>query len=753
MTDRVLSPCSPAVTDARPLARGTSRLWLLALACSALLCLTQAATAQSNVPKLTGNDPIGSPEQGFSVAVSADGNTAIVGGPFDNSGAGATWVFTRGGGTWTRQQKLTADDANGVAELGWSVAVSADGNTAIIGGPGDNISIGAAWVFTRSGSVWSQQGAKLTGAGAAGAGCAQPGVVGNAEQGYSVALSGDGNTAVVGGWADNGSLGAAWVFNRSGGVWNQPGVKLCGSGATASSSASASADILQGFSVALSNEGTTAIIGGPGDNEGVGAAWVFTLSGGTWTQQGGKLVDPSGVTSQQGFSVALSGDGNTAIVGGPGEETSETNTAVHMSNGGVWVFTRSGAAWSQQGDMLVGVSQTESNPGQGFSVALARGGNTALVGGPTDNANTGAAWVFVRGGGTWHQRGRKLVGPDAVGAASQATSVALSSNGSTAIVGGTLDQDEIGAAWIFTNTAPASAVGLSPPLSTHDFNGDGNSDVLWQDAASDVGMWLMNGSAILQTAVPGKVPTTWSVVGQRDFNGDGFADILWRDTAGDVGMWLMNGTQIISSTVIGNVPINWSVAATGDFNCDGYGDILWRDTSGNVGVWLMRGTTIQQTAVVGSVPVGWTIVGADMFGDIFWRNTKTGEVGMWVMAGVSITQSVDFGVVPLTWTIAGIGDFDGNGSTDILWRDTSGNVGVWLLNGTKIMSTSVIGSVPTNWSVAATGDYNGDGKSDILWIDNAGNVGAWLMNGATISSVVTYGNAGTAWSIQSLNAD
>ena len=216
--------------------------------------------------------------------------------------------------------------------------------------------------------------------------------------------------------------------------------------------------------------------------------------------------------------------------------------------------------------MLVGVSQTESNPGQGFSVALGGGGNTALVGGPTDNANTGAAWVFVRGGGTWNQRGRKLVGPDAVGAASQATSVALSSNDFTAIVGGTLDQDEIGAAWIFTNTAPASAVGISPPLSTHDFNGDGNSDVLWQDAASDVGMWLMNGSAILQTAVPGKVPTNWSVVGQRDFNGDGFADILWRDTAGDVGIWLMNGTQIISSTVIGNVPINWSVAATGDFN-------------------------------------------------------------------------------------------------------------------------------------------------------------------------------------------
>jgi hypothetical protein len=751
MTERVLSPCSPSVADARSVASGASQLCLLALVCAAHLCLTQPVTAQSNVPKLTASNPIGSAEQGSSVAVSADGNTAIVGGPFDNSGAGAAWVFTRSGGAWTQQQKLTADDANGAAEMGWSVALSADGNTAIVGGPGDNSSIGAAWLFTRSGSAWSQQGAKLSGAGAAGAGCAQPGVVGSAEQGYSVALSGDGNTAIVGGWADNSALGAAWVFTRSGGVWSQPGVKLCGSGATAS------ADILQGFAVALSENGTTAIVGGPNDNDGVGAAWVFTGSDGTWTQQGSKLVGPNGVTSQQGFSVALGSAGNTALVGGPGEETPGTDTidgqqvTVAMSKGAVWVFTRSGGAWSQQGDKLVGTSLAKSNPGQGFSVALASSGNTTLVGGPTANANTGAAWVFARSGGTWNQQGSRLVGAGAIGAASQATSVALSGDGSTAILGGSLDQEATGAAWVFAGGA--SPVGFSPPVSTHDFSGDGKSDTFWRDTAGDVGMWLMNGSSILQTGVLGNVPANWSAIGQRDFNGDGFADILWRDIAGDVGIWLMNGIQIISSTVIGNVPINWSVAGTGDFNGDGYGDILWRDTSGNVGVWLMKGTTIQHAAVVGNVPVGWTIVGADMSGDIFWRNTTTGEVGMWVMAGTRITTTVDFGPVPPSWTIAGVGDFDGNGSTDILWRDNLGNVGIWLMNGTQIISTAVLGNVPFNWSIAATGDYNGDGKSDILWTDNAGDVGAWLMNGGMVSSVADYGSVGLAWSVQSLNAE
>jgi FG-GAP-like repeat len=114
---------------------------------------------------------------------------------------------------------------------------------------------------------------------------------------------------------------------------------------------------------------------------------------------------------------------------------------------------------------------------------------------------------------------------------------------------------------------------------------------------------------------------------------------------------------------------------------------------------------------------------------------------------------VDFGSAPANWKIAGVGDFDGNGSTDILWRDTSGNVGIWLMNGTSIMSTSVLGNVPTNWNVAQTGDYNGDGKSDILWLDTSGNVGAWFMNGTTVSSTTQYGNVGTAWTPQSLSAE
>src|SRR5438128_2694134 len=107
---------------------------------------------------------------------------------------------------------------------------------------------------------FSQQGGKLVGTGA----------ITGAEQGSSVALSADGNTALLGGPGDNGFLGAAWVFTRNGGVWTQQGSKLVGTGVIGGAFSTQ-----QGFSVALSADGNTALVGGPGDHDGRGAAWVF----------------------------------------------------------------------------------------------------------------------------------------------------------------------------------------------------------------------------------------------------------------------------------------------------------------------------------------------------------------------------------------------------------------------------------------------------------------------------------------------
>ncbi|MGH7742915.1 MAG: FlgD immunoglobulin-like domain containing protein, partial [Candidatus Eiseniibacteriota bacterium] len=312
------------------------------------------------------------------------------------------------------------------------------GNTVLVGGYGDNVAAGAAWVYTRSGGVWSQQGAKLVGTGA----------VGNAEQGWSVALSADGNTAIVCGYADNGYVGAAWVYTRSGGVWSQQGAKLVGTGNTGSSG--------QGYSVALSSDGNTAIIGAAYDNTYTGAAWVFTRSGSTWSQQGG-IITGAGEAGAGNFgsSVALSADGNTAIAGG---------WADNSYLGAAWVYVRVGGMWSAQGGKLVGTGYVGTDVEQGSDVALSADGNTAIVGGDQDGAGAGATWVYTRSGATWSQHGSKLFGSGANMIAYQGCSVAISADGGTALIGGTYDGVGTGAAWVFIDPA-ILAVEPQPHLS------------------------------------------------------------------------------------------------------------------------------------------------------------------------------------------------------------------------------------------------------------------------------------------------
>jgi hypothetical protein len=155
---------------------------------------------------LTGGSATSSAQLGYSVAISVDGSTAIVGANQDSGGVGSAIVFTRGSGTWPQQARLTASDPIGNPQQGTSVSISNDGNTAIVGGQYDNGQFGAAWVFVRSGTSWNQFGQKL-----------QPNSLNSfsPHQGISVGMSGDGSTALVGGYGDNGSTGAAWVFTRS----------------------------------------------------------------------------------------------------------------------------------------------------------------------------------------------------------------------------------------------------------------------------------------------------------------------------------------------------------------------------------------------------------------------------------------------------------------------------------------------------------------------------------------------------------
>jgi hypothetical protein len=208
-----------------------------------------------------------------------------------------------------------------------------------------------------------------------------------------VSLSGDGNTAIVGGPLDLGDTGAVWVYARSGGVFGQTQAKLAGVGA-------GNWEAHQGSSVALSADGSTAIVGGDNDGDRLGAIWVYAPSGGVFAQQGGKLVGTGfAATARQGSSVSLSADGNTALVGGL--------DADHGA-GAAWIYTRGGGVFTQQGPKLVASDEVYGSL-LGFSAALSGDGTTAIVGGPYDGANIGAAWVFTRIAGVWTQQGSKLV--------------------------------------------------------------------------------------------------------------------------------------------------------------------------------------------------------------------------------------------------------------------------------------------------------------------------------------------------------
>jgi uncharacterized repeat protein (TIGR01451 family) len=363
--------------------------------------------------KLIAVDGAGSDAFGYSTALSGD--TALVGAlnatVNDHARQGAAYVFTRVGTAWIFQQKLTALDGAAYDNFGFRVALSGDtalvgADAAVVSGNGEQ---GAAYVFTRSGITWSQQ-QKLT---------ASDGAAGDIF-GSSTALSGD--TALVGAWEAtvNGHLGqgAAYVFTRSGATWSQHQKLTASDGAAG--------DVF-GYSAALS--GDTALVGAifakVGSNSDQGAAYVFTRSGTTWSQQQ-KLTASDGASYDRfGNSAALSGD--TALVGAVNAKIGSNS-----DQGAAYVFTRSGTTWSQQQKLTAADGAASDN--FGYSVALS--GNTALVGadGATVNghAEQGAAYLFNRSGTTWSQQ-QKLIASDGATDDSFGFSAALS--GDTALVG------------------------------------------------------------------------------------------------------------------------------------------------------------------------------------------------------------------------------------------------------------------------------------------------------------------------------
>lgn len=200
----------------------------------------------------------------------------------------------------------------------------------------------------------------------------------------------------------------------------------------------------QGNSVSLTSDGSTFFlaVGGITDDSGAGAVWIWNLVSGTWTQKN-KLVGTGAIgKAQQGNSVSLSGNAYHLAVGGHND-----NSQV----GATWVFERdfSTNSWSQQAKLVGNNSIGHSL--QGGSVSLSGDGYHLAIGGSSDDSQIGAVWIFIFDGTTWSQQA-KLVGDGFIGNSNQGSSVSLSDNGNILAIGGFNDNSNVGATWIWNRT-------------------------------------------------------------------------------------------------------------------------------------------------------------------------------------------------------------------------------------------------------------------------------------------------------------
>jgi hypothetical protein len=376
-----------------------------------------AATSWSQQAELA--DPGGVADDYFGGSVAISGSTAVVGAEGSDSSAGAAYVFTRSGTTWSKQAELTASNGASADEFGGSVAIS--GSTVVVGASGHDSDSGAAYVFTRSGTTWSQQ-----------ATLADPVGTDGDSFGSSVAITG--STAVIGAPGTGTGTGAAYVFTRSGTTWSQQAT-LADPGATAGDSF--------GSSVAIT--GSTAVIGAPGTSTGTGAAYVFTRSGTTWPQQA-TLADP-GATAGDSFGSSVATSGSTAVIGAPGTS----------SAGAAYVFTRSGATWSRQATLA---DPGGTGSGDDFGLSVATSGTTTVVAAPYATSGMGTAYVFIRAGTAW-SREAQLTASDGGGGDLFGSSVATT--GSTAVAGSPYSNSGTGGAYLFVPPpSPCGKVTTTP---------------------------------------------------------------------------------------------------------------------------------------------------------------------------------------------------------------------------------------------------------------------------------------------------
>lgn len=358
---------------------------------------------------------------GWSVAV--DGDTLVVGAPRDDApeaNSGSATVYTETGGQWVAQATLVAADHHTGDQLGSSVDI--DGDTALVGAPGDNSggveATGAAYVFVRSGGTWTQQ-AKLVPRQAEAFG----------QAGAEVAISG--NLAVFTAPGAGIGRGAVFVFVRSGRVWTQQAVLRPDDPDVVDFGTSVAVDA---GTIVVGQYGPTSFPPGPPP----GSAYVFGRSATGWTQQA--RLQASDGTGRDGFGLAVAISRDTVVVG------AAYDSAGHPGQGSAYVFQRAGIAWTEQAKLLAG----DAAAGDGFGDSVAIDGGTVVIGAaehvaPPPAVADGAAYLFTTRAGRWVQRA--ILAPQA-GSGSTLYGFSVAVSGSVVVVGA--PRDRSGSAYVYS---------------------------------------------------------------------------------------------------------------------------------------------------------------------------------------------------------------------------------------------------------------------------------------------------------------
>jgi hypothetical protein len=325
-----------------------------------------------------------------------------------------------------------------------------------------------------------------------------------------------------------------------------------------------------------------------------------------------------------------------------------------------------------------------------------------------------------------------------------------------------------------------------------DLGGDGKTDIMWRKIGAGVDkgamfLWTMSGTGLTGARYLDPISEDWQVQFTGDFNGDGKADVLWRNfnaasaDAGKLYIWIMDGPNVVGGTGYTNsqADLGWRVDGVGDLNGDGKSDIVWRKTGAGVDkgamfLWTMDGASIIGARYLDPISEDWQVVDVGDFngdgkGDVLWRNFNpaapdVGKLYIWIMDGPNVVAGTGYTAAQadLGWRVDGVGDLNGDGKADIVWRQTAvnavdrGALFLWTMNGTGLSASRYLDPISEDWQVQGLGDFNGDGKTDVLWRNQGpgGDVGklyVWIMDGPNVVAGTGYtaAQADLGWRVDS----